>query len=321
MRDDKAARVQMQLLLDAVTECLPSPSERPPIIGKNPKNNEEITFKVDESGPFTGLIFKTVADPYAGKLTIFKIYSGQLNSDSTMYNSTKGVKERIGQIFKLEGKGQRPINPAIAGDIVAVAKLKETTTGDSLGDEKSPVVFTGLTYPHPILSFALLPKTQGDEDKIYSSLTRLVEEDPTLRIDRNIQTKEMILSGMGQVHLETTIEKLKRKFGVEAILKTPKIPYLETIRQTAKAIIYRHKKQSGGRGQFAEVHFDIFPLERGKGFEFENDLVGMNVPRNFVPAVEKGVAEAKQQGVLAGYPVVDFKIRFYDGKSHEVDSL
>jgi elongation factor G len=189
-----------------------------------------------------------------------------------------------------------------------------------LSDEKKPIVFSGFSYPHPILSFAIVPKTQGDEDKIFSSLSRLIEEDPTLKLDRDSQTKEMLLSGMGQVHVETTAEKLKRKFGVEMNLKTPKIPYMETIRQTAEAIIYRHKKQSGGRGQFAEVHFDIFPLERGKGFEFENDLSGMNVPRNFVPAVEKGVVEAKQRGVLAGYPVVDFKIRFYDGKSHEVDS-
>ncbi|MCX5885639.1 MAG: elongation factor G [Proteobacteria bacterium] len=225
-----------------------------------------------------------------------------------------------GFVFKLEGKGQKPINPAIAGDIVAVAKLKETTTGDSLSDEKNPVVFQGFTHPNPILSFALLPKGKGDEEKIFSSLSRLIEEDPTLRLDRDAQTKEMLLSGMGQVHLETTIEKLKRKFGVEVTLQSPKIPYRETIRQSAKSIIYRHKKQSGGRGQFAEVHFDIFPLERGKGYEFDNDLVGMNVPRNFVPAVEKGLNDAKQRGVMAGYPVVDFKIRFFDGKSHEVDS-
>jgi len=312
--------IGMQPLLDFMVECFPSPIERGELSGQNLKTKEEVKVTFDENRPFAAFVFKTVADPYAGKLTIFKIYSGQINSDSTLYNASKRVKERIGQIFKLEGKGLRPINPAIAGDIVSVAKLKETTTGDSLSDEKNPIVFKGHSYPHPILSFAIVPKSKGDEDKIFSSLTRLIEEDPTLKLDRDAQTKEMILSGMGQVHLETTIEKLKRKFGVEVNLKAPKIPYMETIRQTAKGIIYRHKKQSGGRGQFAEVHFDIFPLERGKGFEFENDLVGMNVPRNFVPAVEKGVAEAKQHGVLAGYPVVDFKIRFFDGKSHEVDS-
>jgi elongation factor G len=312
--------IGMQPLLDFIVECFPSPAERGAITGLNPKAKQEVKVAFDENAPFAGFVFKTIADPYAGKLTIFKIYSGQINSDSNMYNASKGAKERIGQIFKLEGKGQKPINPAIAGDIVAVAKLKETTTGDSLSDEKNPVVFQGFTHPNPILSFALLPKGKGDEEKIFSSLSRLIEEDPTLRLDRDAQTKEMLLSGMGQVHLETTIEKLKRKFGVEVTLQSPKIPYRETIRQAAKSVIYRHKKQSGGRGQFAEVHFDIFPLERGKGFEFDNDLVGMNVPRNFVPAVEKGLVEAKQHGVMAGYPVVDFKIRFFDGKSHEVDS-
>jgi elongation factor G len=312
--------IGMQPLLDFIVDCFPSPAECGEIAGQNPKTKQEVKVKFDEHAPFAGFVFKTIADPYAGKLTIFKIYSGQLNSDSTLYNATKGAKERIGQIFKLEGKAQKPINPAIAGDIVAVAKLKETTTGDSISDEKTPIIFQAFSHPDPILSFALVPKGKGDEEKIFSSLSRLIEEDPTLRLDRDSQTKEMLLSGMGQVHIETTVEKLKRKFGVEVTLQSPKIPYRETIRQSAKAVIYRHKKQSGGRGQFAEVHFDIFPLERGKGFEFENALVGMNVPRNFVPAVEKGIAEAKQRGVLAGYPVVDFKIRFYDGKSHEVDS-
>lgn len=312
--------IGISTLLDFIVDCLPSPYERSEVMGINPKTNEEVKVKCDEKESFSGLVFKTIADPFAGKLTIFKIFSGQLNSDSTVYNSTKGLKERIGQIFKLEGKAQKPINPAIAGDIVAVAKLKETTTGDSLSDEKSPVIFKSFSYPNPILSFAIVPKGKGDEEKIFSSLSRLIEEDPSLKLERDPQTKEMILSGMGQVHLETTVEKLKRKFGVEVTLKAPKIPYRETIRQSAKAIIYRHKKQTGGRGQFAEVHFDIFPLERGKGFEFENALVGMNVPRNYVPAVEKGIVEAMQHGILAGYPVVDFKIRFYDGKSHEVDS-
>jgi elongation factor G len=312
--------IGMQPLLDFIVDCFPSPGERGEITGHNPKSKQEVKVKFDENAPFAGFVFKTIADPYAGKLTILKIYSGQLNSDSTFYNATKGTKERIGQIFKLEGKAQKPINPAIAGDIVAVAKLKETTTGDSLSDEKNPVVFQAFSHPDPILAFALIPKGKGDEEKIFSSLSRLIEEDPTLKLDRDPQTKEMLLSGMGQVHLETTVEKLRRKFSVEVTLQSPKIPYRETIRQTAKAVIYRHKKQSGGRGQFAEVHLDIFPLERGKGFEFENALTGMNVPRNFVPAVEKGIAESKQRGVLAGYPVVDFRIRFYDGKSHDVDS-
>jgi elongation factor G len=275
--------IGMQPLLDFIVDCFPSPGERCEITGHNPKSKQEVKVKFDENAPFAGFVFKTIADPYAGKLTILKIYSGQLNSDSTFYNATKGTKERIGQIFKLEGKAQKPINPAIAGDIVAVAKLKETTTGDSLSDEKNPVVFQAFSHPDPILAFALIPKGKGDEEKVFSSLSRLIEEDPTLKLDRDPQTKEMLLSGMGQVHLETTVEKLRRTFS-------------------------------------AEVHLDIFPLDRGKGFEFENALTGMNVPRNFVPAVEKGIVESKQRGVLAGYPVVDFRIRFYDGKSHDVDS-
>jgi elongation factor G len=206
------------------------------------------------------------------------------------------------------------------GDIAAVAKLRETTTWDTICDEKKPIIYQSISLPIPPVSFAVAPKAKGDEEKITSSLARLMEEDPTIKLQRDEQTKELILFGMGQVHVEVTVDKLKRKFGVEVNLKTPKIPYKETIKSTKSGIIYRHKKQSGGRGQFAEVHFELSPLARGAGFEFKNALVGMNVPRNFVPAVEKGVAEAMQSGVLAGYPVVDLKVKFYDGKSHEVDS-
>jgi elongation factor G len=203
---------------------------------------------------------------------------------------------------------------------VAVAKLKETTTGDTFCNEKKPIVFAGAPAPSAVMSYAIRPKAKGDEEKIAVSLHKLIEEDPTIAISRDLQTKEIILSGMGQVHMDVVLGKLKRKFGVEVDLDVPKVPYKETIKKAVKEVIYRHKKQTGGRGQFAEVHFDIFPLERGKGFEFENALTGMNVPRNFVPAVEKGITEAITSGVLAGYPVVDVKVRFYDGKSHEVDS-
>jgi len=209
---------------------------------------------------------------------------------------------------------------AEVGDIAAVAKLKETATGDTLCDEKAPVVFEAVVPPTPVISYAIRPKAKGDEEKITASLQRLMEEDPTINISRDEQTKQIILSGVGQIHVDVVVEKLKRKFGVEVELEAPKVPYKETIKKVVKGVIYRHKKQTGGRGQFAEVHFDIFPLERGKGFEFEEALTGMNVPRNFVPAVEKGIVEAMQSGVLAGYPVVDVKVRFYDGKSHEVDS-
>jgi elongation factor G len=310
----------IDLLLEAVNATLPSPLDRGGKKGVQPKTKAEAEREPSLQAPFSALTFKTLADPYAGRLSIFRVYSGEVSADSGFYNVNKGVKERFGQLFLLEGKGQKPIPVGYPGCILAVAKLKETGTGDSLADEKDPIQFSFTPAPSTVISYALEAKNKGEEDKVFSSLSRLLEEDPTLRLDRDSQTKEILLSGMGQVHVETTIEKVKRKFGVEVILKAPKIPYLETIRQSAKGIIYRHKKQTGGRGQFAEVHIDVFPLERGKGFEFEDALVGMNVPRNFVPAVEKGIVESMQNGVLAGYPVVDFKVRFYDGKSHEVDS-
>lgn len=310
----------IQPLLEAVINYLPSPMERGPVKGLNPATKEEETRQPTEEEPFSAFVFKTLADPYAGKLTIFRTWSGTLQADSTLYNANKEVKERFGQILQLEGKNQKPIESVGPGDIAAVAKLRETTTWDTICDEKKPIIYQGITMPVPPVSFAVAPKSKGDEEKITTALLRLSEEDPTIRVQRDEQTKELILSGMGQVHVEVTVEKLKRKFGVEVTLKTPKIPYKETIKSTKSGIIYRHKKQSGGRGQFAEVHFELSPLPRGKGFEFENALVGMNVPRNFVPAVEKGVLEAMQSGVLAGYPVVDVKVKFYDGKSHEVDS-
>jgi len=310
----------VQPLLDAILQYMPSPSDREPAKGINVVTKAEEVRKPEEGEPFSAFVFKTVADPYAGKLTIFRVWSGTLQPDGTLYNATRQVKERFGQILQLEGKNQKPTESVGAGEIAAVAKLRETTTWDTLCDEKKPILYQGISLPIPPVSFAVQPKSKGDEEKITSSLARLIEEDPTIRLQRGEQTKQMILFGMGQVHMEVTVEKLKRKFGVEVTLQTPKIPYKETIKSTKTGIIYRHKKQSGGRGQFAEVHFELSPLPRGTGFEFKNALVGMNVPRNFVPAVEKGVAEALQGGVLANYPVVDVKVKFYDGKSHEVDS-
>ncbi|MGD0625759.1 MAG: elongation factor G [Thermodesulfobacteriota bacterium] len=310
----------IQPLLDAILQCLPSPLDREPARGTHPVTKAEEIRKPEDEEPFSAFVFKTVADPYAGKLTIFRVWSGTLQSDSTLYNANRGVRERFGQILQLEAKNQKPIEFVGPGDIAAVAKLRETTTWDTLCDEKKPILYQGISLPIPPVSFAVAPKAKGDEEKITSSLARFMEEDPTIKLQRDEQTKELILFGMGQVHMEVTVEKLKRKFGVEVSLKTPKIPYKETIKSTKSGIVYRHKKQSGGRGQFAEVHFELSPLARGAGFEFKNALVGMNVPRNFVPAVEKGVAEAMQSGVLAGYPVVDLKVKFYDGKSHEVDS-
>ena len=310
----------VNLLLDHINLCVPPPTWRETIEGKNPRTGEAEERALKEDEAFSATVFKTVADPFAGKLTIFKVNSGALSPDSTVYNTTRDAKERIGQIFVLVGKKQKPVGFAGTGDIAVVAKLKETVTGDTLSDEKRPIVLTALPIPEPVISFALKPKSKGDEDKVASSLQRLIEEDPTIKIGRDEQTKEILLSGMGQRHIEVVVEKLKRKFGVEVNLEAPKVPYMETIKKGVKGIVYRHKKQTGGRGQFAEVHFDISPMERGKGYEFQNALTGMNVPRSFVPAVEKGIAEAMRSGVLGGYPVVDIKVRFYDGKSHEVDS-
>ncbi|MFC1869443.1 elongation factor G, partial [Thermodesulfobacteriota bacterium] len=307
-------------LMDLIVQGLPSPIERGAFEGTLPKSEEVVQRKPAEDEPFSALVFKTLADPFAGKLTILRVISGVLQPDSGIYNANKDAKEKFGQIFILEGKKQQPVEKAVPGDIIAFAKLKETVTGDTLCTESDPVIYKPLEALPSVLSYAIEAKIKGSEDKVFSSLAKLLEEDPTLSLKRDQATSEIILSGMGQIHLEATCEKINRKFGVEVNMKPVKVPYRETIKKTVKGVIYRHKKQSGGRGQFAEVHFDISPLERSTGFEFEEALVGMNVPRNFVPAVEKGLQEAIISGVLAGYPVVDLKVRFYDGKSHDVDS-
>ena len=307
-------------LLDIIDQSLPFPPERGTVKGHRVDREEEVEFDAVEEAPFSALIFKTLADPFAGKLNLFKVMSGRIDSESTVFNSRKKVKEKLGQLLLIEGKRQTPVDAAGAGDIAAVAKLKETTTGDTFCKEDNLIVFDPAEPFSPTISFAIEAIEKENEDKVYTSLARLMEEDPTLKVDRDQSTSEIILSGTGQIHLENTRDKLKRKFGVEINLKTPKVPYRETIKNSREKIIYRHKKQTGGRGQFAEVHFDILPLKKGEGFVFEEALTGMNVPRNFVPAVEKGLVEAMRSGVLAGYPVVDIKVRFFDGKSHEVDS-
>ncbi len=307
-------------LMDLIVQALPSTIEKEGYTGVRPKSGEAVQRKPSPDQPFSAIVFKTVADPFAGKLTLIRLFSGTLSTDVTLYNPNKGVREKFGQIFLMEGKKQQPIDTVYPGDIVAIPKLRETGTGDTLCLESDPIIFQAAKPLAPVISYAVEAKAKGSEDKLFSSLARLLDEDPTLRLERDQATSEIVLSGTGQIHLEATCEKLARKFGVEVALKPLKVPYRETIKKTANQIVYRHKKQSGGRGQFAEVHFDVSPKERGGGFEFENALVGMNVPRNFVPAVEKGLQESIRSGVLAGFPVVDLKVRFYDGKSHEVDS-
>jgi elongation factor G len=312
--------IGVKQLSDIIDQSLPFPIERGKVKGHKVDSQEEVEFDAADDAPFSALIFKSLADPFAGKLTLFKVKSGKIDSESTIFNSTKKVKEKLSQLLLIEGKKQTPINTARVGDIAAVAKLKETTTGDTICQANNPIVIRPAEPLPPTISFAIEATEKENEDKVYSSLARLVEEDPTLKVDRDQSTSEIILSGTGQIHLENTKDKLKRKFGVEINLKTPTVPYRETIKNTREKIIYRHKKQSGGRGQFAEVHFDISPLKKGEGFVFDEALTGMNVPRNFVPAVEKGIKEAMKSGVMAGYPAVDLKIRFFDGKSHDVDS-
>jgi len=265
-------------------------------------------------------VYKTVADPFAGKVTMFRVYSGTLRSDATVLNSTEGVRERIGQVVLLRGKTQVPVEAVGAGDLGAVVKLKETGTGDTLTDEKAGRKLPPIAFPSPVITFAIEPKAKGDEDKMGAGLSRLREEDPTIQVRYDPQTRETVVSGMGKAHLEVVVERLKRKFGVEVILKTPRVPYKETIKARVREVQGRHKKQTGGRGQFGDCWIHLEPLPRGGGFEFVNEVVGGAIPRNFIPAVEKGIVEAMERGVLAGYPVVDVRVTLYDGSTHPVDS-
>jgi elongation factor G len=309
-------------LLDALLLCLPSPAEMArisPIRGKNPKDGKEVERKPLPTEPFSAYVFKTIADPYAGRLSIFRVYSGVLKADSTVLNATTGTKERIGQVFYLLGKKQVAAQIIDPGEIGVVAKLKDTYTGDTLSDESNPIVFEKVRFAEPLISYALEPKSKGDEEKVSSALSRILEEDPTLRFQRDEETKEMLLSGMGQVHLEVTLERLKRKFGVEVLMKTPKVPYRETIKVSTR-VQGKYKKQSGGRGQYGDCYIEVEPLPKGGGFEFVDKIVGGAIPRQYIPAVEKGVIEAMQEGVIAGFPIADLKVTLYDGSYHTVDS-
>jgi elongation factor G len=305
--------------LDTITRYFPSPVDRGNLSGMKPGTGEEETRLPEESAPFSALVFKTIADPYAGRLTLFRVYSGTLKSDLSLFNASRKITERIGNLFFLEGKIQKSVEELIPGDIAAIAKLKETATGDTLSAEKFPIIYPKIEPPPAIISFAVEAKTRGDEDKLVSSIHRLTDEDPTLIFHRDDQTREMILSGLGQVHIEVTVEKMKRKFALEVNLKTPKVPYKETIKGKT-TVQGRYKKQSGGRGQFGDTWLDIEPLPRGSGFEFVDRIVGGVIPGQYRPAVEKGIVEAMAEGVVAGYPVVDLRVSLTDGSYHTVDS-
>lgn len=311
--------IGVTMLMDLAVSSFASPVDRGPLKGKKPGTETVEERQPSEDAPFSAIVFKTIADPYAGRLTLFRVYSGKLNSDTAVYNASRKITEKFGHVFFLEGKNQKQTEDLIPGDIAGVAKLKETVTGDTLCIEKNPIIFEKVAIPPPIMSFAVEPKSRGDEDKIASSIHRLTEEDPTIVFSRNVQTKEMILSGMGQVHIEVNIEKMKRKFGVEVNLNTPKVPYLETIKGKTN-VQGRYKKQSGGRGQFGDCTIDIEPLPRGGGYEFLDKIVGGVIPGQYRPAVDKGIQEAAAKGVIAGYPVVDFRISLVFGSYHTVDS-
>jgi len=314
--------IAMSRLLDTILLCLPSPSEMvriKPVKGKNPKDGKEVERKPLPTEPMSAYVFKTIADPFAGRLSIFRVYSGSIKADSSVLNTRTGAKERIGQVFYLLGKKQIPAQSIGAGEIGVVAKLKETFTGDTLSEEAHQILFDKVKFADPIIAYAIAPKSKGDEDKVSTGLHRILEEDPTLRFQRDEETKEMLLSGMGQVHLEVTLDRLKRKFGVEVVMKTPKVPYRETIKVSTKAQ-GRYKKQSGGRGQYGDCWLEVNPLPRGGGYEFADRIVGGVIPQQYRPAVEKGVVETMKEGVIAGYPLVDLKVTLYDGSYHTVDS-
>lgn len=309
-------------LLNAVVEFLPTPNDRAvrmPLTGHLPDDNHEVSRQATTESPFSAVIFKTIIDPFVGRLSYVRIYSGSLQADSMLFNATRKIKEKSGHLYQLLGKKHTAMAVASAGEIVAIGKLKDAQTGDTLCDEQHPICYAWPTLPRPVLSFAIEPKSSADIDKVSLGLHKLIEEDPTLGFSRNADTKEMVLSGTGQLHLDLALEKLHRKYGAEVIIHTPKIPYRETIRGTAQAQ-GKYKKQTGGHGQYGDCWLELSPSVRGEGFAFNNRVVGGVIPRNFIPAVEKGVVEAMHHGTLAGFPVVDVRVAVYDGSYHVVDS-
>jgi elongation factor G len=313
------SQIGVSQLLDVLVDYVPDPGELPPAQGDDPKTGDTVERPPAPDAPFSAFVFKTIVDPYVGKLSIFRVLSGTVTNDATVYNPTRHARERLHALLKVEGKKQHAIESAGPGEIIAVAKLKDTMTGDTLCDEKAPIAYPGLAESPPVISFAVAPKGRGDEDKAISGLRKLTEEDVALDVHRDEQTNEILLSGSGQAHIEVAVERLKRKYGVEVELKAPKVPYKETIRGPAKAQ-GKYKKQTGGRGQYGDTWLAIEPLPRGGGFEFVNQIVGGAIPRQYIPAVEKGVKEALDRGVVIGYPLVDVKVTLYDGSYHDVDS-
>ena len=309
----------VQLMLDAVIDYLPSPLDIPAIKGINPDTDEEETRPASDEEPFAALAFKIMTDPFVGRLTFFRVYSGVLQSGSYVLNTSKGKRERIGRILQMHANSRQEIDTVYSGDIAAAVGLKDTTTGDSLTDEKAKIILESINVPEPVIQLMVEPKSKADQDKMGIALQKLAEEDPTFRVETNPETGETVISGMGELHLDVLVDRMKREFKVEANVGAPQVSYRETFRASTQARGF-FKRQSGGKGQFGDVWIEFTPNEEGKGFEFENAIVGGVVPREFIPAVEKGLEESMANGVLAGYPMVDIKAKLYDGSYHDVDS-
>ncbi|HEM3193632.1 elongation factor G [Streptococcus suis] len=309
----------VQLMLDAVIDYLPSPVDIPAIKGINPDTDAEEERHASDEEPFAALAFKIMTDPFVGRLTFFRVYSGVLNSGSYVLNTSKGKRERIGRILQMHANSRQEIETVYAGDIAAAVGLKDTTTGDSLTDEKAKIILESIHVPEPVIQLMVEPKSKADQDKMGIALSKLAEEDPTFRVETNVETGETVISGMGELHLDVLVDRMRREFKVEANVGAPQVSYRETFRASTQARGF-FKRQSGGKGQFGDVWIEFTPNEEGKGFEFENAIVGGVVPREFIPAVEKGLVESMANGVLAGYPIVDVKAKLYDGSYHDVDS-
>lgn len=306
-------------LLDFLASSCPSPADRAPIQAEDPKAHSPVQRACDPAGPLTAQVFRTIVDQFVGKLSLFRVWSGTMPGDGQIQNATRSAAERYTQLLNLQGRKHEPVAQAVAGDIAVIAKLKDTLTGDTLSETKNPSRLPDIPKLKPVITYALKPRTKQDEDRIANALHRLTEEDPTLEISRDVEAGETLLGGVGQTHIEVTVERLKRKYSVDVELLPPKIPYRETIKGVAKGIEGKHKKQSGGRGQFGVCYINLEP-NRGQGYEFLDEIVGGAIPRNFIPSVDKGIRGALARGVISGHPIVDVKVHLYDGKYHDVDS-
>ncbi|MEX0919569.1 MAG: elongation factor G, partial [Candidatus Saccharimonadales bacterium] len=312
--------VIVEKLLDAAVDFLPSPLDVPAIEGEDPKTGDEMTRKVSDEEPFAALAFKVATDPYVGKLTFFRVYSGVVEAGSYVLNSNTGNKERLGRIVRLHSNTREDVDKVFAGDIAAAVGLKGTTTGDTLCDEKSPIMLENIVFPEPPMAVAIEPKTKADQEKMSMALQRLSEEDPTFRVTTNDETGQTIVAGMGELHLDIIVDRMKREFKVEADVGKPQVAYREAITKAATNVEAKFIRQTGGRGQYGHVIIDVEPRERGEGFAFENAIVGGTIPKEYIKPVEEGIKEALASGIIAGYPVVDVGVKLHDGSYHDVDS-